>query len=998
MSRLFAPVLAVAGAALGAPLVDVAVNWPSFLERSDPTWTELPTKWYESAFVGNGKLGAMVSVDPASQQLQLALGSSAVWDDRPAGAPFSVEPDNFVCNRPRLPLGRFVLASPGAALAGDGFGMRLNLWDAEVTGAAATASGGRVGWRVFAHAVYDEADVLAVELTHGGNGTAAAAAAAADAWRWEPAPAESTWKSRCEGYVENPPITNVTMPGDGAEVWTQAHLLGTEHATAFLAVPGGKAGSSSSSSSSSSTLGGQGDVTSSVMYVSTSSVLGAGQGAAAALGAVRAAAAAGHAALLASHRSWWHDYYPRSFLTLAEPMIESFYWTQMYKLASATRADRVVYDLMGPWYVDRTDWPDLHWDLNLQLTYWPMFTSNRLDLVNSLTGLLDAETPNLVRNVPVEWRADAAAAPAGASSLELQETCYWNHGVEFNGTCLTTPPTVTGNLLWVMQLWHNVYRYKGHAAAELARLFPLLARAVNYYRYISYNGTAEVSGPADAAAPVAAAQPSPVLHLNATMSPEYASVGDCNYDVALLRWGLGAALGAFDAPGAAAGGGGAALPAAMAAAYEAAGDVARWRDMAARLTPYPTDEATGFLIGEGMPLAHGHRHFSHLMMLFPLKSLDLGDGGGGDGGGAATPDAAVARKSLDHWLGLTDGLTGFCRTAASSMNVMLGRRPAARTNLTYLLDSYILPNTMYHEGEQGACGETPPAAASAVMDWLLMEWGGVTRVFPGVDDGATADAAFAGLLAPGGFEFTAQRRDNATSFVAVTNAGAGGNAGAKALSIRVDAMPLPWTVAAGSSGSVSFAPRADGSGVVDIDLATFPQGASVAFYSSAAPPALPLTIAPSTSGDPSMHNFWGLPKGPPPPPTPAPPPPVPSHPCADYGGDASPPGYGCRGGYCVTDRAAGESNCGVSLAEPALDLSGGCSFKSGTTAALTACAAAAAAACDAQPGCGSFALDPLWTAPDAGGMPSVKLFRDNGSSLTGNAGWNVWVKAKSNIL
>ena len=55
---------------------------------------------------------------------------------------------------------------------------------------------------------------------------------------------------------------------------------------------------------------------------------------------------------------------------------------------------------------------------------------------------------------------------------------------------------------------------------------PLLARAVNYYAYISFNGTV---------APANAPSPFPVLHLNATLSPEYASVEDCNYDVALLR-------------------------------------------------------------------------------------------------------------------------------------------------------------------------------------------------------------------------------------------------------------------------------------------------------------------------------------------------------------------------------------------------------------------------------------------------------------------------------
>ena len=46
------------------------------------------------------------------------------------------------------------------------------------------------------------------------------------------------------------------------------------------------------------------------------------------------------------------------------------------------------------------------------------------------------------------------------------------------------------------------------------------------------------------------------------------------------------------------------------------------------------------------------------------------------------------------------------------MNVLLGRPAAAFTNLTFLLDQYILPNTFYHEGENGECGETPPAASN----------------------------------------------------------------------------------------------------------------------------------------------------------------------------------------------------------------------------------------------------------------------------------------------
>ena len=155
--------------------------------------------------------------------------------------------------------------------------------------------------------------------------------------------------------------------------------------------------------------------------------------------------------------------------------------------------------------------PDIHWDLNIQMTYWVFFTANRVSMVRPLTAALRHNTPALINNVPPAWRSDSAAAPSDSSSPDFVASCVAIPGLEYNGTCLVAPggakPTVTGNLMWVMQQWHNVYRYNGYDDAELGALFPLLARAVTYYTHIT-NVQVDAAGKT-------------VLHINTTVSPEY---------------------------------------------------------------------------------------------------------------------------------------------------------------------------------------------------------------------------------------------------------------------------------------------------------------------------------------------------------------------------------------------------------------------------------------------------------------------------------------------
>ena len=87
----------------------------------------------------------------------------------------------------------------------------------------------------------------------------------------------------------------------------------------------------------------------------------------------------------------------------------------MYKLASATRGDRALIDCTGPW-LTLTPWPNAWWNLNVQLTYWPLNAANRLELAaRSKTPFITTPTssaatyPNLTAKEATPWHALRAA-------------------------------------------------------------------------------------------------------------------------------------------------------------------------------------------------------------------------------------------------------------------------------------------------------------------------------------------------------------------------------------------------------------------------------------------------------------------------------------------------------------------------------------------------------------------------------------------------------------
>ncbi|MFI1213418.1 glycosyl hydrolase family 95 catalytic domain-containing protein [Streptomyces sp. NPDC020802] len=522
-------------------------------------------------------------------------------------------------------------------------------------------------------------------------------------WVFHPAEAISpraAFRPLPEGYAGNPPAT--VEEHDGAFAAVQPLLAGGRHVTAWRERARG----------SRRTL---------YVHVAHSFPGTAARGRA--LAAVRKAAQLPYDGLASTHRAWWHAFYRKSFLSLPDARLQRFYWIQLYKTASAARRDAPVMATSGPW-LESTPWPATWWNLNVQLEYWLIHGSNHLEL-DAVTRALSEFRDNLKAEMAPAYRADSLGIPRTTDAYLVNGGATSNaegYGVGIPGQDPPTPEV--GNLVWAL---HNVWLSYRHTMDEsILRdvLFPLLRRAVSYYLRFLEPG------------------PDGRLHLPATFSPEYGGNSrDCNYDLMLLTWGCRTLLESAELLG----------------VRDASAP--RWREVLKRRAAYPTD-ANGFMIGADIPFAKSHRHYSHLLAVYPLYELT-----------GRTPDErALIEKSLAHWVGFEGALQGYTFTGAASMSALLGKGEDALAYLDQLMARFIQPNTMYKES--GPVIETPLSAAQSLHDMVCQSWGGIVRVFPALP-AAWADLTVHDFRTQGAFRLSAVRRGGRTRWVRlVSEAGA----------------------------------------------------------------------------------------------------------------------------------------------------------------------------------------------------------------------------------
>ena len=602
--------------------------------------------------MGNGLLGTILFKDDVEPNtLRFEIGRTDVYDHRIKGA--------NAYESCRLPIGQLLLTPVGEITKTE---IRQDLWNAEIRGVLTTT----VGTITFRCYVPSNEEFIVVDMKGTGKEKDAK-------FRLRPQLAQSARyiAKRAMGlelnveYKQNLPFRIEKI--EGIETVTQDLLMGDDYATAW---------SDKSNPDGSRTF-----------FVTVANRWGkyrkpASGSAIDAVATTKAALTRNMASVEKAHRAWWHNFYPQSFATFPDARLESFYWIQLYKLASATHPNRPVIDLLGPWFKP-TAWPMLWMNLNVQLTYYTLGSTNHTDLEDNLYQLLDRHKDQLVANVPEAFQSDCAGIRNPVAYDDLYAPLFLSddkdNDKEINIIVLP----------WLMQMYYLHNRRTMDDSRLSQEVYPLMRRAFNVYMRILYLGD------------------DGKYHIPYTYSDEYGNAKETSLNIALARWGFKALIECanrlkIDDP---------LLP--------------KWKDRLAKMQDFNINN-DGIMIGKNQPFEKPHRHYSHLFTIFPLYDTTIDN---------APELIPLMRKSVQHFTDLDGDNCIYKFSGASSLWASLGDGDNALKWLNRsleLLPRFGVPpqparipsstaNTFYSERENPTF-ESPISASRSMLDMLFQDW------------------------------------------------------------------------------------------------------------------------------------------------------------------------------------------------------------------------------------------------------------------------------------
>ncbi|MCP4642367.1 MAG: hypothetical protein GY851_18115 [bacterium] len=428
-------------------------------------------------------------------------------------------------------------------------------------------------------------------------------------------------------------------------------------------------------------------------------------------------------ALRSSHRAWWDAFWGNTWLRVPNARVERQWYLDTYKFGAAARVDTPPITLQGPWTADDGKLPpwkgDYHHDCNTEMSYWPSYSGNRMD---GAQGFVDWLWEH--REACVEWTRRFFDMPGMNVPMTTDLNCEQIGGWRQYTHAATTAA-------WLAQHFYWHWKYGTDAAFLETRAYPYVRDCAVFIEAV----TNERDADGMRTLPLSS---SPEFNDN---KPNAWFPSITNNDLALIRWLFGAAE-------------------EMAGKLGKTEDAARWNKALGELPELSVRENGALMVAKDFPYKESHRHFSHLMAIYPMGILDLSHG---------EEDARIIKASMAELLERgSSAYVGFSFSWQACLAARARDGATAEKALDIFAEAFVLRNGFNCNGDQSGKGysnytyrpftlEANYASAAGLQEMLLQSHTGIIEVFPAIPEG-WKNVAFRNLRAQGAFLVSAERK------------------------------------------------------------------------------------------------------------------------------------------------------------------------------------------------------------------------------------------------
>jgi len=459
----------------------------------------------------------------------------------------------------------------------------------------------------------------------------------------------------------------------------------------------------------------------------------------------------------AARTAWWGGFSASvPSLKIPDPVLQHAWDFGIYKMAGAHPPDAPAATLQSAWMEDHRLPPwsnDYHFNINLQMMYWPCLGANRLEHFAPLWKMIRGWMPQLRANGEAFFGVPGALMLPHAVDDRCQVVgSFWSGTVDHACTA------------WVAQIAWLHYRHSMDETFLRDLAWPLLAGAFEGYWAMAE----EVDGK---------------LALPVSVSPEYHARKPDGIKV----WGRNASfqLAAFHMLAQI-------LP--RAAALLGHPVDSRWQRVGDELPEYSLidgavrgwglHQETRPRIGlwDGLDLEESHRHHSHLASIYPFQTLAPRD----------PRHRQIVKDSVTHWLALGAGQwAGWSLPWTSILCSRCDLADAAVSWLHWWGSVFTDPNgATLHDADFAGCGTIHPGpflddpappremetmqldatfgAMQAILEILVQQRGDTLHILPAIPV-RWRDFSFDGILVEGGFLVGATAKNSQVKEVRITS-------------------------------------------------------------------------------------------------------------------------------------------------------------------------------------------------------------------------------------